>query len=300
MKKFTLLAALALAGATPCFAQDLVKNLFTDAAGRSVDWGNTLTIDAAQFAEGVEVGNFIQLDLAWAKEAVELKSDGTWLPGTILTNYGEGQDNVTYKVYLTTAGLDALKATGLEICGGGMTVKSVDVMSDGFVMPEGAIWGGYFWIENWNTLELFKPALAAYDSQKYMTLNFAPDKADYTNYVVNVLTQWDTPEFTWATGDQVTKFPLSAQFELKASDVNTFLEGDKSALMVQLNPEGQAPFNMTSIVLSNDLLTSQAAIEAVQAVPTDYYTVDGVKVREAAHGLYLVRYSDGSVRKVIR
>lgn len=231
-------------------AQELVKNLFTSTEGQEVNWSSALNIAADHFADGINVGNYLSLKCSTAKEAIELKSDGQWLPGTVNANYGEGTDNVELKVYLTVDGLNALKAHGLEVVGGGMTVTSLDVMSDGFNMPEGAIWGGYCWIDGWKTLELFKTALDSYDGQRYMDIYLSDDNGDNTGYFIQALAKFDDPSMVIAGNTQIAHGTRVASFDLSGTDFQTKLQS-VNALLIQSNPEGGHAYNITAVALRN-------------------------------------------------
>ncbi|CDF22013.1 putative uncharacterized protein [Prevotella sp. CAG:617] len=48
------------------------------------------------------------------------------------------------------------------------------------------------------------------------------------------------------------------------------------------------------------VLTGISGLAADAATPVAYYTTDGRRVSRLERGIYLVRYSDGAVRKVFR
>ena len=298
MKKICIAALAATALSMPVMAQDVVKNLFTSAEGQTVNWENTLKIEADQFADGVAVGNYLSLKCSWAKEAIEIKADGVWLPGTLNVNYGEGTDNVELKVYLTADGLDAAKTHGLEICGGGMTVNSLDVMSDGFNMPEGAVWGGYFWVSDWNTMELFKTALAKYDGQRFMDIYLSDDNGENTGYFMKVLTAWENPDAIWADNGQIEHGAKEATVNLQDVDIAAAL-ADVNFLMIQSNPEGGNPYNLTAVALRYaDDQTGAGVVSFETEGAVDVYSIDGVQLKAAVKatevaselpaGLYIV------------
>lgn len=280
MKKTLLTAVAVLASASFSIdAQETVKTLYS---GDAVDvtWDNTLKVDASFFAEDVSAGNYILINLENATDVLEIKSSGTWLPGSRLTNIEGAQE---YKAYITADMLAALKADGLEIAGQEFTVTSVAVMNDGFVMPEGAIWGGYFWVDNWNTLELFKTAFDNYGNQRYLNIYLSSDNGGNTGYYVKVLTGWDNPDAVWADNDQIRHSAVCASVDLQGIDVKDAL-ASVNTLMIQSNPEGGNPYNLTAITLSDAPVASR--IETVvsgnelKTAPSTLYNMQGIVVAE--------------------
>lgn len=212
-----------------------------------------------------------------------------------------GDNTADFKAYITADMLDNLKQYGMEICGAKFTVTNVSVCNDGFKMPEGAIWGGYFWVENWNTLELFKTAFDKYDGQQYMDIYLSDDNEAFDGYFMKVLTKWN-PETLWANNDQITHTLRMATVDLANIDVAQSL-ADVNTLMVQANPEGGRPFNITAIALRdkngssiNDITIADNATlsniynlqgtlvasgitaeEAMTTLPAGIYIADGKK-----------------------
>lgn len=270
MKKYLLGVIAAIIGLGTVNAQTTVKTLYT--GSKAVTWGSTLTIPANEFAEGVNVGDYISIALSEATDVLEIKGNGTWLPGSRFTNIAGAPE---YRAYITVDMLEALKAYGMEICGASFTVTGVEVKNDGFVMPEGAIWGGFFWVENWNTLELWKTAFDTYDGQRYLNVYL---EAGYDYYVLNVLTKWDVDDAKWTKGDNTVKTGRVATVDLEGIDVKAAL-ADVNALMIQLNPEGGEPFNVTAVTLTNENVAgvNDAIVSADDTVTV--YNLQGIAVK---------------------
>lgn len=274
MKYLFLATAIAMAATLTASAQDTVKELYSGAPVE-VTWANTLTIPASDFADGVNVGNYIYITFSQTTDVIELKADGKWLPGTRYTILGDNAAD--FKAYITADMLDNLKQYGMEICGAKFTVTNVSVCNDGFNMPEGAIWGGYFWVENWNTLELFKTAFDKYDGQQYMDIYLSDDNEAFDGYFMKVLTKWN-PETLWANNDQITHTPRMATVDLANIDVAQSL-ADVNTLMVQANPEGGRPFNITAIALRDKNGSSIDDITiADNATLSNIYNLQGILV----------------------
>lgn len=251
MKHFLPAIAVMMASFTYTSAQETVKTLYSGEP-TTVTWENTLSIPADDFAEGVNEGDYIYITFSETTDVIEIKANGTWLPGSRLTNLGD--NSTDFKAYITHDMLATLKEYGLEICGAKFTVTGVSICNDGFKMPEGAIWGGYFWVDNWNTLELFKTAFDTYDDQEYMDIYLSDDNNNFDGYFMKVLTKWD-PETLWADNAQIIHTPTVATVKLEDINVAESL-ADVNALMIQANPEGGNPFNITAIVLRNENASS--------------------------------------------
>lgn len=276
MYKFLLAATTVLATILPSTAQETVKILY-DGDPKEVTWDNTLSIPAEQFADGVNVGNYIYITFSQTTDVIEIKANGTWLPGSRYTNLGD--NSTDFKAYITNDMLAALQEYGLEICGAKFTVTGVSICNDGFTMPEGAIWGGYFWVDNWNTLEIFKTAFASYNGQRYMDIYLSDDVNDYTGYFLKVLTKWD-PETVWANNDQIIHNPKVATVDLQNIDVAASL-ADVNALMIQGNKETGNPFNIIAVALRNENGSTGAVtiIESKSHSIVDVYNLHGEKLR---------------------
>ncbi len=304
MKKSLLAIVMATATLMPISAQETVKTLYSGEP-KVVTWENTLTIPAEEFAADVNVGNYIYVTFSETTDVIEIKANGTWLPGSRFTQLG---DNATeFKAYITSDMLAALKEYGLEICGAQFTVTGVSICDDGFLMPQGAIWGGYFWIDEWNTMELFKTAFANYDGQRYMDIYLSGDNGDYDGYFLKVLTRWD-PETLWANNDQITHTPTVATVDLKGIDVAASL-ADVNALMIQGNKESGNPFNITAVVLRSESATTGVITgidPEASTSPIDIYTLQGMKIKsnvpanEAADNLPSGLYIIGNKKVFIR
>lgn len=272
---------LAVMGLLNLSAQETIKTLFT---GDPVDvtWDNTLKIGAENFEGGVNVGDFIYVKFSNTTDVIELKADGTWLPGTKYTYLGDNTPDL--RTYITSDMLTSLKEFGLELCGASFTVSEVSICNDGFNMPDGAIWGGYFWVDNWNTLELFKTAFDNYSGQRYMEIYLSDDNGDNENYFMKVLTAWENPDAIWADNNQITHEIRKAIVDLNGIDVSSKLE-DVNTLMVQSNPEGGSSYNIIAIVLRNED-GSTSAIESIGNShvdeKADVYNLHGVLVKKKA------------------
>lgn len=282
MKKLTLALAMG-AMAFAANAQELVKDLY---AGDAVEvtWASTLAFDAADFAD-VNVGNFIEVDFSKTTNTIEFKSGGEILPGSLYTWLGNSEAHEPVKAYITAEMLVQLQKGGLELCGDSFTVTAVKVLNDGFAMPEGAIWGGYCWIDGWKTLELCKAAFNDYTNQRYLDIHFAADKGDFTNYVVNVMTAFDNDAAKWSNADNLSLDSHVATLDLENIDVKARLaaEGVNTLLIQVYQGDGNPAFNMIAVTLRGEK-SGQTAVSAIATYPAtvDVYNLQGIVVRSDA------------------
>lgn len=289
MKKITLFSLASILGLASASADvTTVKTLYAaedGSEGTNVTWDTPFQFEASEFAEGVNVGDYLYVTFSATTDVIEVKANGTWLPGSLFTWLGEGKPD--YKCYLTLDGLNALREFGLELCGANFTVTGVSICNDGFVMPEGAVWGGFFWVEEWNTMDLWKTAFNNYDGQRYLDIYLSEDNGDNTGYFLKVLTNWD-PETCVATNEEIAKTATVATVDLENVNLTEMLE-DVDRLMIQGNPEGGNPFNITAVVLRDENSASIEAVE-VNAVNNEVYNIQGIKVKNLSDvpaGIYI-------------
>lgn len=280
MKALAIAAAVATVTLVPAYAQETLKT-FYNGDPVSVTWDNTMSIPASDFESDVNVGDYIHITFESTTDVIELKADGTWLPGTRFTYLGD--DTPDLKVYITAGMLDALRTFGLELCGASFSVKEVSICNDGFSMPEGAIWGGYFWVDNWNTLELFKTAFDNYDGERYLDIYLSDDNGDNTGYFMKVLTAWDNPDAILADNGQIEHKARMATVDLNGIDVKEAL-ADVNTLMIQSNPEGGAPYNITAVALRSGNSASSVTVSLTDDTdsPVTVYNLQGIAVKTAA------------------
>lgn len=303
MKKLLLFAAILGTSASMANAQETVVNLFS--GSQQVTWSNTMSFEASVF-ENVKVGNYIYATYADGKSGFEFKSNGEWVPGSYFIN---SENNFQAKYYITEEGLSVLQQYGLEICGE-FLLESLSIMDDGFVMPEGAIWGGYFWVDNWNTLEIWKTAFANYNGQRYLDVYLAPDNTNDV-YFMKVLTNWN-PETVVANNENIVKTSNIATIDLQGVNLTEMLAADGvNALMIQANPEGGNAFNMISVVLRDDENSGNSSVVNSfinENTGYDVFTLQGLKVKSGADfsgalnnlpkGVYIVRGANKTMKVV--
>lgn len=297
MKKLALatLMAAAIAGTAMAEEPTLVKSLFTSADGQTVTWESTLTIPATDFADvKMEPGNYLYITFNATTDVIELKANGNKLPGTLYTNLGENRSDL--KVYFTEDMISEINQYGVELCGKNFSVTGVGIYSDGTTAPAGAVWCGYFWVDNWNTIEIFKEAFNKYNSERYLDI-YLSDEVDYDTYLIKVLTSWGDGGLV-ADNDKIEHKAGLATLDLTANGINLTSVLTTDRLMIQMNPEGGNPFNIRAVALRNDGVSGVAEIAAVESEVVNVYNMQGVVVARGVNkatateglpsGLYIV------------
>ncbi|MBQ0143559.1 MAG: hypothetical protein KBT06_12345 [Prevotellaceae bacterium] len=136
-----------------------------------VNWGNTLTLSGTLFKDA-QPGNKLLLSLKDAGDVIELHANGQKLPGTQFSGIGGSS---SYVVYMTEDMIRMCQQYGMELCGGGFTVLEAEIFEGkaGQLKDGNTIWTGYFRVDSWSTLEVFKEALTAVkDWSKYSAMRF--------------------------------------------------------------------------------------------------------------------------------
>ena len=253
----------------------------------AVTWESTLAIEAAKFAD-IQVGQKLVVDFKDATgEVIELHSNGGMLPGTRYEHHLYA-DQSSMEVFVTPAMQARLKESGLEICGTGFTATKVWFGDGKDNIDENTVWSGYFWMDEWTTLEIAKTAFDGIKWSDYKAIRFYSE-ASRTDYVINVLTKWGDGG---KLGDQSTMTMTKDYAELDITNIDMAAKlADVDRLMVQCNKEAGQPFNFTAIVLvkseTNGInqLSAQPSSNTTDAV----YTLSGVRCTQTSgKGLYIV------------
>ena len=278
MKKVFLLLCL-MATTTIAMATDLWEGT------HAVDWSNTLTIEAAKFADA-QVGQKIVIEFTDATgEVIELHSNGGMLPGTRYAHFLYS-DQQSAEVFITPGMLTCLKEHGMEVCGKGFTATKLWYGDGKENIDENTVWTGYFWMDEWSTLEVAKTSFDGINWSDYKAIRFYSE-ANRTDYVINVLTKWGDDG---KLGDQTTMTMTNEYAELSLDGIDMAAKLDTDRLMVQCNKEGGNPFNFTAIVLvKKDSSTDIRQLSVSPAsMTTEYYNLAGQRMTNAGKGMYIV------------
>lgn len=255
---FTLLVSIAAtfyAAAGPTWVKDLWYDGGTTA---TITWNDTKFFNASDFSD-VKVGDYIQIDITSSTGAIELKSNGSFLPGTVKCDRPNGGGAYTYKAYITADMLASLQAHGLLVCGAEFKTNGIKIFNDGTTIPDGAIWAGYTWVDGWKTLELAKETFNSYAGQRYIDVYLSADNGNNTGYTFEVLTEWSSP---WAkTGDSsqtaIHRANRHVIVDLQHCGVNSVEEMqaklNQSYLIFNVyKGDAQASFNITAVALRDN------------------------------------------------
>ena len=239
MRKLFFLAA-ALFAAMTINATDLWTG------SKHVSWSDGgLQIQAAQFA-GAQAGQKIVVTFSDASDGMEFKVMNTnfdHLAGSREALWISGNGSV--EQFLTEAAVDSLKLHGLEIIGANFTVTKVELL-DGKDLKEGlTVWTGFFWANEWSTLELYRDAYAGVDFSKVSAIRFHSEAASGA-YVLNFMKGWGEGE---KFADQTAMTDGEGYKELALTDDLRTALSEASHWMIQFNKEAIDAFNVTDIVL---------------------------------------------------
>lgn len=278
MKRFFLLAT-CLMTTLVCSATDVWEG------SHAVDWSNTLTIEAAKFAD-VQVGQKIVVEFKDAiGEVIELHSNGAMLPGTRYEHHIYA-DQSSMEVFVSPAMMTTLKNTGMEICGKGFTVNKIWYGDGKDNVDKNTVWTGYFWMDTWSTLEIAKTSFDGINWDDYKAIRFYSE-ARRTNYIINVLTKWGDGG---KLGDQSTMTMTNDYAELSLDGIDMAAKlADVDRLMVQCNKEEGDAFNFTAVVLVSKETTSIQQLKNNRITDAKAYNLAGQRVNVPTQkGVYIV------------
>ena len=247
MKKISLIALFAA----------LVLNVQADdlwTGSKHVCWADGgIQIPAASFAEA-QPGQKIIVTFNEASDGIEFKvmnANFDHLAGSREAAWISGDG--AFEQFLTPAAVDSLKAYGLEIIGANFNCTNVALEDGKAELKDGyTVWTGFFWADDWNTLELYWNGYAGVDFN-YATALRIYSEANRSDFVINIKENWD-PEGQIA--DQSVMTAGVGYMELSLTDelLRNRL-ANAGHWMIQFNKEEGAPFNVTDIVLVGDFST---------------------------------------------
>ena len=251
----------------------------------AVNWDNTLTIEAAKFVDA-QVGQKIVIEFTNATgEVIELHSNGGMLPGTRYEHHIYA-DQSSMEVFITKGMLARLKESGLEVCGTGFTATKAWYGDGKDNVDDNTVWTGYFWMDEWSTLEVAKTSFDGINWSDYKAIRFYSE-ANRTNYVINVLTKWGDDG---KLGDQTTMTMTNDYAELNIENIDMAAKlAEVDRLMVQCNKEDGDPFNFTAIVLVKKESTGINTLNVEREMLNgEVYNLAGQRVHNPRKGLYIV------------
>jgi hypothetical protein len=239
MRKLFLFAAAMFAAMTINATDLFVGN-------QHVSWSDGgLQIAASQFA-AAQPGQKIVVTFSDASDGMEFKVMNTnfdHLAGSREALWISGNGSV--EQFLTVAAVDSLKLHGLEIIGANFTATKVELLDGKELKPGLTVWTGFFWANEWSTLELYRDAYAGVNFNNISAIRFYSEAAG-SAYVLNFLKGWGEGE---KFADQTAMTDGAGYKELVLTDDLRANLAGASHWMVQYNKEGLDAFNVTDIVL---------------------------------------------------
>lgn len=276
MKKIFILALLSIMVITAS-----ATDLFT--GNQYVTWGMGLQLSAEKFADA-KAGDKIVITYTGASDGIELKvmDDFDRLPGS--RQWCPINDDGTLEQFLTPAAVAKLKVAGLEMIGNNFTVTKVELLDGKENVDENTVWTGFFWMDEWSTIEIAKASFNGINWADYKAIRFYSE-ANRTDYVINVKVNWDADGHI-ASRDQMTMTNEYAELSLEGIDMSAFL-AKSDQLMVQCNKEDGDPFNFTAIVLVGKETSGISAVTTQKDNDT-VFDLQGRKVNADAKGITIV------------
>ena len=252
---------------------------------KHVSWNDGgVQIAATQFANAV-AGNKIVVHYTGATDGIEFKvmnanfdhvagsREAAWISG-----------DGTFELFLTVAAVDSLKAHGLEVIGANFNTTQIELL-DGKELKEGlTIWTGFFWADDWTTLELYRDAYSYVDFSNVQAIRFYSE-AGRTDYVINVKSSW---EDAGHIADKSMMTDGTDYAELTLTDTLRQKFAASSHLMVQFNKEAGAAFNVTDIVLimtPTAIVNSREEVKAVKVIENGQIVIYKNGIRYNALGV---------------
>ena len=225
---------------------------------KHVSWSDGgLQIAADQFA-AAQPGNLLKVHFTGASDGIEFKvmnANFDHLAGSREAAWINGDG--AFEQFLTQSAVDSLKAYGLEIIGANFTCTQVELLESKTLKDGFTVWTGFFWADEWSTLELYWNGYAGVDFAKATALRIYSE-ANRSDFVINIKENWDpdgqiADQNAMTAGEGYMELPLTDDLRNRLANAGHW--------MIQFNKEEGAPFNVTDIVLVGDFSTAISNIE---------------------------------------
>ena len=228
---------------------------------KHVSWSDGgVQIAADQFA-AAQPGNLLKVHFTEASDGIEFKvmnANFDHLAGSREAAWINGDG--AFDQFLTPTAVDSLKAYGLEIIGANFTCTQVELLESKTLKDGFTVWTGFFWADEWSTLELYWNGYAGVDFAKAAALRIYSE-ANRSDFTINIKENWDAEgqiadQSAMSAGDGYMELPLTDDLRNRLANAGHW--------MIQFNKEAGAPFNVTDIVLVGDFPTaiSNTAVES--------------------------------------
>ena len=230
---------------------------------KHVSWADGgLQIAADQFA-AAQPGNLIKVHFTGATDGSEFKVMNTHfdhLAGSREAAWINGDG--AFEQFLTPTAVDSLKAYGLEIIGANFTCTKVELLESKTLKEGFTVWTGFFWADEWSTLELYWNGYAGVDWSKTTALRIYSE-AGRSDFLINIKENWDAEgqiadQSAMTAGEGYMELPLTDDLRNRLAKAGHW--------MIQFDKGGneKAAFNVTDIVLVGNFPTalSNIAVES--------------------------------------
>ena len=281
MKKISLIALFAALVAVNINATDLFVG------SHAVTWDTPLNFEAAKFADA-KAGDKIVVTYTDAAHGIEFKIPEVWdhMAGSREAAWINGA--AAYEQFITEKALEQLKANGLQIVGENFTCTKVELL-DGRVLKEGVtVWAGFFWADDWSTLELYKEGYNTVDFSKATALRIYSE-AGRSDFTINIKESWDEGG---QIADQAAMTAGDGYMELALTDDLRTRLANAGHWMIQFNKDAGNPFNVTDIVLvmkdtADGIANTAAQTKTVKMIENGQIVIINNGVRYNALGAQL-------------
>ena len=229
---------------------------------KHVSWSDGgVQIAADQFA-AAQPGNLLKVHFTDATDGIEFKvmnANFDHLAGSREAAWLK-EDDTSFEQFLTQSAVDSLKLYGLEIIGANFTCTKVELLESKTLKDGFTVWTGFFWADEWTTLELYWNGYAGVDWSKATALRIYSE-AGRSDFVINIKESWE-PEGQIA--DQTAMTAAEGYMELQLTNELRNRLANAGRWMIQFNKEAGAAFNVTDIVLVGDFPSdiSNTAVES--------------------------------------
>ena len=221
---------------------------------KHVSWSDGgLQIAADQFA-AAQPGQKIVVTYSDATDGIEFKvmnahfdhlagsREAAWLK----------EEDTSFEQFLTQSAVDSLKLYGLEIIGANFTCTKVELLESKTLKDGFTVWTGFFWADDWTTLELYYNGYAGVDFN-YATALRIYSEANRSDFVINLMDAWGeggliANQTAMTAGDGYMELPLTDDLRNRLANAGHW--------MIQFNKEAGAAFNVTDIVLVGNFPTA--------------------------------------------
>ena len=220
---------------------------------KHVSWTDGgLQIAAEQFA-AAQPGNLIKVHFTDATDGIEFKvmnAHFDHLAGSREAAWING--NGAFEQFLTQSAVDSLKAYGLEIIGANFTATQVELLESKTLKDGFTVWTGFFWADEWSTLELYRDGYAGVDFANATALRIYSE-ANRSDFAINIKENWDAEG---QIADQSAMTAGEGYMELALTDELRTRLANAGHWMIQFNKEAGEAFNVTDIVLVGNFPTA--------------------------------------------